>query len=1364
MADPLADALNRVNADPQGADTSVPTVAPQPGLFRRMMNSAGDYIAGSNPRDLMEAFGRSNPMTAPGFFAKDLVEGTLVDNVRRQAGQLARVPTDIVGSVTGAIPGASAIKQLAFGGDALPGAEGLGEATDAVDAFGKRIGEAIAGQPLGNDVLRGSPAEMSANWMRQLASAVIPVPSKVSNVITAPLAKLTSGIEAVDKATLIAGKTIEALTPLAVDATPKGIALNAGLQGAMAPIAEAGGEGLKAALMQQAQADTEAKQAGPAVTEAATQLSAKPVQAGFLPSTGDPVADGLLVAGAGAAMLYAGHRRDLVNKVTNGITKLATGYDPAKLDDASIQSLRTKFIQNVGEGGESLPASLKKTLETGTNYPKNVINDMIDRNREENAARKGVSVSVREQKFFNEGEYMDTGIKTMPMNDLVLKHQSLPDPTIADKGLWAEQEVNNRQRMVEKGFGGTLGPVGSPQARVALERMANIPGSTPMQTNRYAINLYNTSTKDLLDIVRNARADPAVREVMDGFNDMMKKSGDYMASQQRFTPKEIAQFQAENPHYVPPSIKQGERFLDPRDPVKNYDKASGTDIPRGIETFEQLGSPMERLPSYMDEVFRSTEGFKTKRDYMLTMKRAADANVPYAKQIIGRDVKPTKEAEGNFVSWRDQYGAQRMTEIKDAVVRDALKNATSPTALQLSNGFMSAVTKWYESGAVGALSLANATLFAPKSALYAITAGTALSRPKGIAMGWLDRLSQDTIGVPIPGDIFTMIPDAALRSVDNIRAVLIERAARVLHNSVMTDGRLTKIWDPVTLQKQADTLRGWYAKTAAYELQERGLMGPASFSAVDRSKSFRDPTAALQGKGFIGESSSFVNDILHAISSSPAMSIMAMNKGQPEWKVNSAIRNMTGDPGRSGAFRGGVGNQLVSATPWGNVYIQSFGKLAGSFGDPRTAAGMQKNAMITAGIFNAAVLPAMMATMYNSSLGPDYTEHQFINQSPDKAASSIYIGKEGAHPTEGWNIDIDPLMRPFKIMGEALAGLHLGAFSGELHKDDNADMKAALTESMHNRYLTFGQNSVPMSVVNQTLAPPVSPMLGTTVGVATGGQSQLRNYGDVRNVPENKKGGFVEGTMQDPEKQSIGVGGFQHVLPVWVDELVKGMGASGAGAILNMFHGIAKDTNPNAAASGNVTKSLGGALENQGAEWLQRLGDSTSELGSGALLHTFRAMSPSQEATAGAVKVKVDALKNISTALAASERKGTSIDMVGNKKIGQEQMLGTHPVGPQDLETEIFAQQASSAYKQLQPTLQRIGAAYAERQNLQNSNQFTPVQKRALMEQEGYKVIDLNRRMLQDVLRFEAILSAKMGRPVTFDGFSKGKSLAESMP
>lgn len=1360
MTDSLADTMNAVTADPQGADTT----AQQPGLFRRMLNSAGDYIAGSNPRDLLEAIGRSNPMTMPFYAAKDLSEGTLVDNLRRQAGQLARVPTDIVGSVTGAIPGASAIKQLTMGGDPLPGAEGLGEATDAVDAFGKKIGDAIAGQPLGNDILRGSPAEMSANWMRQLAAAVVPVPSKVATAITAPLAKLTTGIDMVDKATVIAGKTIEALTPLAVDATPKGIALNAGLQGVMAPIAEAGGQGLAEALQIQAQADDHAKQAGPEVTQAAVDMSAKPIQAGFLPSTGDPVADGGLVIGAGAAMLYAAHRRDLVNKVTNGITKLATGYDPAKIDDASIQSLRTKFIQNVGENTESLPASLRKTLETGTSYPKNIIDDMIDRNREENASRKGVSTSVREQKFFNEGEFMDTGIKTVPMNDLILKHQELPKIGAlndADRVLLAEQEVNNRQRMVEKGFGGTLGPVGSPQARVALERMANIPGSTPMQTNRYAINLYNTSTKDLLDIVRNGRADPAVREVVDGYNDMMKKSGDYMASQQRFTPKEIAQFQAENPHYVPPSIKQGERFLDPRDPVKNYDPKTGADVPRGLETFEQMGSPMERLPSYMDEVFRSTEGMKIKRDYMLTMKRAADAGVPYAKNIIGRDVKPTKEAEGNFATWRDQYGTQRMTEIKDAVVRDALKNATSPTALQLSNGFMSGVTKWYESGAVGALSLANATVFAPKSALYAITAGTAMSRPKGIAMGWLDRLSQDTIGVPIPGDILTMIPDAAIRSVDNIRAVLIERAARVLHNSVMTDGRLTKLWDKATLEKQADTLRGWYAKTAAYELQERGLLGPASFSAVDRSKSFKDPAAALKGKGFLGESSSFINDILHAISSSPAMSIMAMNKGQPEWKVNSAIRNMTGDPGRSGAFRGGVGNQIVSATPWGNVYVQSFGKLAGSFGNPTTAAGMQKNGMLAAGIFNAAMAPAIMATLWNNSLGPDYTEHQFLNQSPDKAASSIYIGIPGQHPTEGMNIDIDPLMRPFKIMAEGLMGLHLGAFTGELHKDDNSDMKAALAESMNNRYLSFGQNSMAAAVAHQTLLPPVAPVIGTPLAMAG---APMRDYGNVRNVSENKKGGFVEGAMQDPEKQSIGYGSFQHVLPAWVDQLVQGVGASGAGAILNMFHGIAKDTNPNAAASGNVTKSFMGAAENQGNEWLQRLGDSTSELGSGALFHTFRAVSPSQEATAGAVKVKVDAMKGISQALAASMHKGMDVDSVGNRKIGYEQSLGTHPVGPQDPETMIFAQQTAAAYKSLQPTLQKIGAAYAERQNLQNSNEFTPVQKRALMEQEGYKVIDLNRRMLQDVLRFEAILSQKMGRPVTFDGFAKGKSLAENMP
>ena len=124
---------------------------------------------------------------------------------------------------------------------------------------------------------------------------------------------------------------------------------------------------------------------------------------------------------------------------------------------------------------------------------------------------------------------------------------------------------------------------------------------------------------------------------------------------------------------------------------------------------------------------------------------------------------------------------KRTTEVNDIVLRDALNGVANPSMLQLQMGKLAVLTKYYESGAVGPLSLFNSTFFAPKSALYSMTAGTMLpSLRRALQRVYLDRFAQDTFGIRLPGDLSGLagLPYHALK---NVGEMLVDRGARALH-------------------------------------------------------------------------------------------------------------------------------------------------------------------------------------------------------------------------------------------------------------------------------------------------------------------------------------------------------------------------------------------------------------------------------------------------------------------------------------------------------------------------------------------------------------------------------------------------------
>lgn len=1149
-------------------------------------------------------------------------------------------------------------------------------------------------------------------------------------------------------------------------ATPQGAPIVQGVpqqQGGVVPVANA-------------QVPTGATQGVPpsgsrGVTQPGTALTVQPEWS----VTGSRTLDAII--GTAGLMLggYAvvnGHARDVFKRMTQGTDRALTGYDPRLPENQTYQAPLVRFQQQFQNDQASIYASWKKMLEADGMNPE-AARLTVDKMREEAAGRRGAGLSTRAESLSTEGKFLNsTHVLNEPLNDTMVKYGRLsPDQQeLMRKAQWAEDELINRQRAMTKQFNRPgLAPQSFDEAGLlaAEGRAASTPMGASQFQQMYATNLANYSSRQLKDLSIQARSDPAIRPIMDAYNDAIAKSIQYRGEQRLVTQAEANELLRNNPRYVPPTRSEAGRFntyIDERGrdfpQAGNFDANSGQYVARGLPDFNQLGNPMHDLPKYMDSVLRATEGMKIKRDFMTDAIRMRDSGNPVARELIGRDVRLAADAGDRATAWRDTSGNLKHTEINDAVLRQSLSGVTNPTALQMQHGLLTAATKLFESGAVGPLSLAHGTFFPIKSIAYSM-AGTMLPRPQGVSMGWFDKAirgaTKGKVGVP---DWPTMFLDAVLlRAPANIGAILAERASRVMHNSVMTNGMLTKMMPPATLQRYADGLHHWYKQSYMAEMQQAGLMGPASFTgAVDRAKMFNNPAASLEKKNALQKTSTFLNDMFHAIGSAPGSSIMAMNKELLQdptqaWKVTSAIRNLTGDPGQSGAFVGRGGKALASAvnmTPWGNVYIQSMAKLASSFRDPATAA--KTLASISTGIG----IPTAMASMWNASLGPEYVEYQHLNRSPDQHFGNIYVGIPGRPPNEGYEHPIDPLMRPFKQMYEGITAASLGLFSGEFFR--NPEMQKVISDMVHHRYLgnPLDRGSMLHSALTQTLLPP--PPAVAQAGAGALGMN-LGSYIDASASATNKRAGFVAGTSPDPGK-----GMNSEVMPSHLEDVLRGIGASGAVAVYQFFTGMRSDMNWDAPLYGNQRKTMGEAFGNQAREWSQSFKDSL--VGGNALFGSRRAVTPSQEASASIVKDKLDGIRSIVEAYSATESKqyGAMGDWIGNKKGGFEQLLGAMPRQPNSPDEAAFAREVAGVYKDLQPALHEIKMAYNQRQSIMNDNTMTPDQKRVLLNRMSYNIIDTHRRMLQDITRIEYTMSQRYGTRIDFGKMNRGSLSDETNP
>jgi hypothetical protein len=478
------------------------------------------------------------------------------------------------------------------------------------------------------------------------------------------------------------------------------------------------------------------------------------------------------------------------------------------------------------------------------------------------------------------------------------------------------------------------------------------------------------------------------------------------------------------------------------------------------------------------------------------------------------------------------------------------------------------------------------------------------------------------------------------------------------------------------------------------------------------------------------------------------MSIMAMNRGRgmSEHQVSDFARNFTGNIGTSGAFKNtdvrrrnapNWGAHAVANTPWGNIAIQAMmkgGKTA--INHPRTLAS---------GIFMGTAMPAMMSTQWNAALGPEYTDYQFNMRSPDRAASDIYIGIPGRPPEQGIEISIDPLLRWAKVAAEGIYASSTGLLDGSHFRPENSEMREAMRSWAQHRYgPSIKEGSVWRSVFEQSILPPVAPLL--KIPAAAGG-ADLRSYIDWRNINDEHKGGFVAGEGKNPHATVIG-----EEMPAQAEAFMRALGASAFGTIYQVITG----TEQRITGSGGQEPAQHPWDAFTSEYWKggkQRIADSTKSLASGPLYSTFLAISPNTEAAATLVKRKLDGMRQLTEAMNASTLPGGAPrdGLLGNKRLGYFESIGVGPVRG-DEDARLLGALAKQKYQELSKMyLQQLNIENEELNRIRNSTRYSPEMKRALMNEKAFDIIQFNRDMLQDIQRYEKIISQQTGMNVRFD-------------
>lgn len=1178
--------------------------------------------------------------------------------------------------------------------------------TDPVD----KVTDAIAGGKLNRSLIDGDLTDLVGSWSRLGANVLTPAPAIIANKIDEGLKVLNASKSLIAQTGAKALTGLEVLSPVMLRTPTNRVA------GTSLGIAGGLGVGLELAFPDpnKEKLDEEARNATTVAMDSAKDTApavevgqeiVNPVYAG-IPSTGNGWLDAT-IGGIASLALLAGYNRQTTQRVLEAMGK-ATGFNHTNVID--VNSARKDVFGKLYPGYEVHNAN------------------RID-------AASGAAVATKMSSFMQYGEMPGSTIRPiMPPKDLMQRAVATGKMDQLGEVLNARAELDFRKLQASKNL--KLGTPGSYGTTLTDLQYQNMVRSGRINEADTAHNYSGVRSGDDLVRVYNAgMADPEVAQLVRAYDDLTKKMVDYRVEQRNINLAEANKIKAESPLLAPTKLEKGTHF-------DNVQKSVGTG---SVEPT----NPMAELPHFIEDTIRMVEGNKRVAFEIEALRAKADAGDPFAKKLLGRrDVKNVRDADkrsNNFVTYRDRNGVVRNQEILDENLLRGFRNSGqlgTLTAMQGAHPVLSATARALESGATGLALAATGSPFSFTTGFYNALFGSVFAdRTIGGSRqyrGYIDK-AFDKAGLGgFRGDL-TLVPDMMWRTLTGVQALSAKRLGDALHSSVITDGMMSNVLGAKNAEDFANSLREHYKKNWTYQLQQAGVQGPGGMGTAlpkfDPEGSLKAASGGMLRRTYY-ETEQFLRNILQTISASPGASIWMMNQHlHPDLRA-AAVRDFAGDLSRSGAYEGvlgkGIGG-LTAATPWGNVYLQSMDKFLRGINTPKKAFEA------AVGATNAIGIPAIGLTLWNMAQGQEYVEHDYLNRSPDRKASSLYMALPGQRPEAGIEIPIEPTLRPYMYAVKLLAGHMLGVSNGEIFADGNEGLKNAFAEM----YSRAWKEDVPLSVVEQSVLPPVPPAL---TALAAAGGINVRSYLNAQSIHRRNDAGYTTSTARSPFSDFMGM-----QESAVTENVIRALGGTAADLAYRMYQETARRVNEGGAKELVSNETLGRNIQHL----TLNASDSFKWGPSPVLFGSFQAVSPAQEASGKLVSEKLKGLDTLSKSFQAVTTKGAvdSGEVVGNKKAGYQLLLGGKlAVEPNDPRMLVLGQLSQRLQRDIGQLQALNKEDYQQRNSIQTGTKYSPEERRYQMNRIGDNIIHRDRQMLLYLQQYEAQVSDHMRRNFGYTG------------
>lgn len=852
---------------------------------------------------------------------------------------------------------------------------------------------------------------------------------------------------------------------------------------------------------------------------------------------------------------------------------------------------------------------------------------------------------------------------------------------------------------------------------------------------QYSFHKEDTPFATLKDTVDQARSNPQIAEIMDDFKDVSRKMLDYRLEQGVITKTEYGDLLRKHPEYYALPI-EGSHMQS-----LELSKAGGRMMP---------GDPISELMPYTSQTFKEVAHEKLKTAAILEQLDKRASGNKYSAQLLGKSLNPNtlnQYTREKAIVYRDAAGIRRAIEITDPTYRMALRGDAGSGQLRLNEGwvkFASAPSRLLEWATTGPASALFGSPFAIANAAYGAVA-TLVNRPKGTSAGIFDkgmqRLSGGKFGVRADP---TFVAQTVYQAGENVVAVLAKYAAKAIEN-VATNHSMHSGSGPGTLDAMGKSLSSFYKRTVLHDLETRGLRGGATPMYQAKAQTMADIEASMSpvtraSKGWT-TARDFIHDIFGAVGNAPQGTFFKQNKGlMSDELLTTRTRNVMGDPSKSGLaksnFGKGVGGAIV-ISPWGGVTVQA---------TKRFLQAWKENPLGTAtAIFGTVAIPSMMITKWNMSLGPEYLDYQMLQRTPDQASGSFYVGIPGRPPQEGVEIRLDQPMRPFKVLVDTLFGHQFGMYDGSIFDPKNELVKQALQAGISERYGIWG--SAMKSAAGQ-LAPAIPPALNAA-NIAMGGSEVGRTYVDApTRIVENRNRGASDSTSSHIDNKLFG-----YNVSAEMEAMVSAIGGQVGRGIYETLTGIAQGKKDSLSASdirSDFTDRFG-----------QRISQANREIA--PIWGHAQVMSPSQEATAQALRPKIDGIKKLD---AASEKlrslSGSGAELSGGRGREINALVGEGPVKFADQQMYALARNAQVFMRQYNNTISgQLKDLYEQRASVQSSAHYTPDTKTEVLNDITKKIVDTNRRGMSMVKQWEWGMSKAYNRTIDISKIKLGDPITQ---